>query len=366
MIETQTEVKQTTLPEAEPPRLKDASRRHQFVVTGCWVGAMLGILIILGAASLSAAYGLAIIACCVSCVLAFIIYMRSEGTAPARGAVAVLLAAVMAYIPSAATLPRVVATVINATTLKPAIAYPFVTGLKFIPLFFVVLFEWVLLALHGHVGSHRDPHWRGGYVLRAAVALLVTTIALIRSSGEDLIWHNDLPGYRTIAAGYFVVLAINIAVWFFGYREFDKQEVAGGRPLLLACIVAYVPLALAAFFVDQAYNSINAHYLDKRRPDAYVAANPGAIEDFKRFPNELASEIGPDLWSLLNDPSFERALRTQHFYKQDFDELFQIGARSVMFGFKADGVSPNSTPQFTIVRLPEKLAVALRFQLTSQ
>lgn len=310
---------------------------HQPIATYGFIAAMTMLLIGFATASLSGAYGLAILACCVGCVLAILMYRRSDHSVSARGALAALLAAIMAYIPSAATLPQVVSSVVNATTLKPAIVYPFITGLKFVPLFCVVLFEWVLRAFHGNIGFRREPPQRSGYVIRAATVLLVTTIALVESSGEDRIWHDSLPGCQTIVLGYLFVVVINVAVFLVGYREFDKEEVASYRPLLMACIVAYIPLVLAGFFMDQAYNSINSQYLDKRRRDVYFAANPGAIEDFKRLPNDLASEIGPDLRSLLSDPYFEHALRTQHFYKQDFDELFQIGTRSVMFRFKAVG-----------------------------
>lgn len=106
------------------------------------------------------------------------------------------------------------------------------------------------------------------------------------------------------------------------------------------------------------------HYLDKRRPDPYRAANPEGIEDFRRISKGLASQIGPDLRSLLNDPSFERKLRNQSLYRQDFDEMFQIGTRAVMFGFNTNEGSSNARPRFMIIRFPERMVDALRFQRT--
>ncbi len=324
---------------------------------------MIGTLVAFVAAAIHGSYGLAILVCCIACVIALVVYTRSGDSAYTRGLVAILLLAVMAYIPSAATLSRVVDTVINAKTLRPAVLYPFITGLKFVPLFFVVLLEWVLRAPRSGVATTRESR-RLGYILRAVTVLLVTVVALVWSSGEDRIFRNALPGTTPIALGYSVVLVINIAIWLFGYLEFDKGLNASARPLLMSCIVAYLPLALAGFIVDQEYNSINVHYLDKRRPEAYRAANPEAIEDFRRISNGLASQVGPDLRSLLNDPAFERILRNQCLYKQDFDEMFQIGTRAVMFGFNTNEGSSKARPRFMIVRFPEGMVDALRLQRT--
>ena len=76
--------------------------------------------------------------------------------------------------------------------------------------------------------------------------------------------------------------------------------------------------------------------------------------------------MGPDLASLLNDPEFEWALRHETFYKQDFDEPFQMFGRAVMFGYRArTRLSPQSQT-FVIVRFPEELAKALRFEFTGK
>ncbi len=268
-------------------------------------------------AAVNGSYGVAIIMCGIGCVLLVIMYRRSEDTVPARAGVAVVFAAIMAYIPSAATIPQVVDSVVNATTLKPAVIYPFITGLKFIPLFCVVLLEWVLLPLR-RVGL---PQWfdsRFGYFLRGAVVLLVTAIALVWNSGEDKIFRSSLPGSGVILVGYTVVLAINLGLWFLACGEFAKEKRAGFTPLLLTLAFAYLPLALAGFIIDQKYNFVNLHYLDKRRPTAYRVVYPQAIEAFKRSPSGVRAEIGPDLMLLISDPAFARTLNTELFYRQDF------------------------------------------------
>ena len=53
----------------------------------------------------------------------------------------------MSYIPSAWTMPEVVAIVINMRTLGTALAYPFVTGLRFVPVYVLILGYWVALGI---------------------------------------------------------------------------------------------------------------------------------------------------------------------------------------------------------------------------
>lgn len=344
----------------EVARPSGAKQRNFLLAVGA-CGAAFGLLLAFGMAALNGSYGIAAVLCCLAYVLAVVVYARSTDSVYTRGMLAALVLTVMAYIPSAATLAPVMESVINGTTLKPAVLYPFVTGLKFIPLFFVVLLEWVLLApdANGFGRPYGKP--RLMFPLLAAVVFIVSAIALVWNSGEDRIWRNQLPEWSEIALGYAVVLTANLGVWVFGHRTLANQDSVARRSLMIGCIVAYLPVGLAGFIVDQQYNVINLHYLDKRRPEAYRAANPGAIVEYRHVSNRLKTEIGPDLKSVLNDPAFERALRTEVFYKQDFDEVFQFGPRSVMFGFKLKNGSRGS-PRFMIIRFPEEIATAFRFE----
>jgi hypothetical protein len=264
-------------------------------------------------AAQTGAYGLAVVVACAGCMLAAVVYRRSNETRLGRAIVALLFAAVMAYIPSATSLAEVVASVINATTLRPAIAYPFITGLKFIPLFVLVLSYWVLLGKDADMAFRTNRILRYIYIALGPTLLLLTGVLLIRSSSDDRVCQEGLPGCRSIAIGYAAVVTINIVIWLVGYREFNKDRVNRHRHLWLACAVAYLPLAFAGFVVDETYNSINAHYLDKRRPEAYFAGNPEAVEELKHAGFGHQNEIGPDLMALLNDPAFERTLRAQYF-----------------------------------------------------
>jgi DNA-binding winged helix-turn-helix (wHTH) protein len=345
----------------EPDFHLKAPHRGQRLI---WAGIFGTFIVALFAfAAVKGAYGLAILLCCTASAATIILYGHSKDTVFSRAGLATALLAVMAYVPSAATLSQVVGSVVNGTTLKPAVIYPFVTGLKFVPLFFAVVAEWILLAPDENGSLRRHPKASAACAVLAVVSLVVCATTVVWNLGDDLIWGQAVPGSRLIAVGYFAVSAVNIAVWFVGHHAFGKPDLPSFRILLLGWMIAYLPVGLAGFIIDQEYNSINLHYLKARRPVHYRALNPGAIDYFKHNPKgELSSEIGPDLWSLLNDPAFERVLRTKPFYKQDFDELFQIGTRSVMFGFEVTEDSPGRGSRFTIIRFPETMAVALRFQ----
>jgi hypothetical protein len=60
------------------------------------------------------------------------------------------------------------------------------------------------------------------------------------------------------------------------------------------------------------------------------------------------------------------APESQRFYKQDFDEPFQVVSRAVMFGFNTNGDSSRMEPRFMIIRFPERMAAAIRFQPVSE
>ena len=354
---------------ANGPTGEPATRRLAPVIVTCpFLAAALAILLTLwGVAADTGAYGLAIVLLCAGCGLASVLYTRSEDTPLARSLLALLLGAVMAYIPSASSLKEVVASVVNATTLTPALVYPFITGLKFIPLFVLVLVYWALSGRHGDWGFQQDRLFRDSYLPLGGLFLLLTGGLLVSSSGEDRIWREALPGYRTIASGYGAVVILNVVVGWLGYRAFFRDHIVGSRSLAFACAVAYLPLAAVGFIIDETYNSINRHALDQRRPEAYYASNPEALQQLKRAGPEWEADIGPDLRSVLQDPAFERALRTQPFYKQNFDEPFQLGTRAVMFGYQPAPSSPPSRPsRFVMIRFPEKMAAALQFHAASE
>ena len=91
-------------------------------------------------------------------------------------------------------------------------------------------------------------------------------------------------------------------------------------------------------------------------------ANPNVLKDLGQVLTQVAAHnIGPDLQGLLNDPKFEEVLRKKKFYKQNFDEPFQVLDHAVMLGYKADAESPKEKPRFIVIRFPQELAAALQF-----
>lgn len=303
------------------------------------------------------AYGLAITI--LALIAAFVVSLVMDSRVVVRLGLAILSIGAMSYIASASTLPYVLDTVINADTLPPAPIYPAITGMKFIPLLILVVGFCVVLSFCGDQGFRRRPGLRAAYLILGPIFLLATASCLFLASSDYGIWQDRVPGASTLVIGYAVVVLLNVGLWLGAYRLFNREKISL-RPIVGLCAAVYLPLALAAAFVDGEYNLINRYHLDERRPVAYRVENPDAIKRFQRgIPPELGHEIGVNLLGLLKDPQFEHILRTQVFYKQDFDEAFQLSRRTVMFGYRM--LSPNGQSVFQIIRFPKSLAEELRF-----
>jgi hypothetical protein len=167
----------------------------------------------LGVALTVGSYGLAILAFGLCSVFLVLVYPRWEDTIFARTAAALFLIAEMSFVPSAWTLSGVMATVVNIETLKPAIVYPFVTGLKFIPLLVLVLVYWVVLRRQGDTGFLRNPLLGKTYLGLGPALLLITWLGIATHSNDYRIWQAELPGRWTILIGYAMIFTINIAIW---------------------------------------------------------------------------------------------------------------------------------------------------------
>ena len=66
--------------------------------------------------------------------------------------------------------------------------------------------------------------------------------------------------------------------------------------------------------------------------------------------------------SLFNDPEFLRALQTQPFYKQPFDEAFPASRKAVIFGYNTSVDSGGHQTAFVRIRFPATLAAVLDFK----
>jgi hypothetical protein len=240
-------------------------------------------------------------------------------------------------------------------------------GLKYIPLFFVVLAYWVLLAYRRDRGFLSRPLLSKAYIVSGILVLLVTCICVVSASGEDRIWWANLPGLWSIVLGYSVVFVLNVAAWIAGYYYYKQESIASYRPLFSLCTFLYLPVAVIAFLVDSQFNRINQYYLDVRWPQAYVAANPNAANEMERLLQRAPNaKIGWKLQLVLRDPDFRQTLQHGTFCKQHFDEPFQVFDRAVIFGYRRASQGPHGRLPLVVIRFPIELADALRFELVSE
>jgi DNA-binding winged helix-turn-helix (wHTH) protein len=326
-------------------------------------GITAAIFAVLVVAILTSAYGLAIFAFWLGAGFVILGYLDSEDHPMSRAIVAIYMILAMSYTATASTMPAFRATIINVKTLAPSAAFLFVIGLKFIPLMILVLAYWVILRHYGDAGFLARPRLGKAYVLLGGLFLSATLICVAWTSGDDHVWRAGLPGRWSLMTGAAVVLAANLAVWFVGHWCFRRARISSYRPLFWLCTAAYLPIALGAFFIDDEHNRINQYNLDLRWPQAYVAANPDAINEFDGPRQELfESQVGLDLRNLLHDTGFRDALRNGIFYRQHYDELFQVSGRAVMYGYRPRSSYPQGRSSFVVVRFPQELADAFRFQ----
>ncbi len=285
-----------------------------------WPGLLtLAIFTMFGWATWEGAYGLAVFLICFGTGAALLSYLRMADTVYTRAFLASIILLAMAYIPSASTLTEIMTTVVNAGTLQPALVYPFVTGLKFIPLFCVLLGYWTLLSLFAEQGFRRHPNLGKAYLLLGPVCLGTTLVLLASASGDGQIWKSQVPGCGILLLGYTLIFGVNVAVWITGYQFLRAEFLPHSRPFLTLCGIAYVPVALLGAAVDHQYNVINRFGLDQRRPEAYVVQNPAALEHWRQLAE--GGYVGPDLERLLDDPQFRKALLHERFYKQNFERV---------------------------------------------
>jgi hypothetical protein len=311
----------------------------------------------------SAPYGIAIPSF-IATAIVLVAVERLHETPIARAAVALFVLGAAAYTLSAWNLSSVSQSVINMETLKPAIVYPFVTGLRFIPGFVQVMPYWVI-GIDRDRGLRDRSFYRTLYWVSAAAFIALTVTAVALGYGDYQIWVSGLPERGTILVCYGFVLAINVAVVAVAFRRFNEPCTGGYSRLWAMCMVALATVAVPAIVIDHEYDEVNRQHLDKRRAAAYVALNPEAILEYRRLAaSGQAANVGPDFLQLVKDDDFERALRADRFYRQNFDEPFQVSAPSVIFAYRRR--TPDTAlggRQFVFVRLPGDLVRALRFQV---
>jgi hypothetical protein len=331
---------------------------------GVHPGALI-VLVILVAATIAAVfastYALAIASFSLTAVAAVLLYPWLPDTIFTRAAISVGAIAGMAYTATATNLPGVVDSTVNMTTLRPAIAYPFAQGLRFIPILVLLCAFLATVPLFKNEGFTSHPRLRQTYILLGLVWLAAAAAFPLAQSGALRIWHAGLAIRSTLVAGELFIWCVNIALFVAGYFFFNRTQVQGYRQFLLRCGMGYLLIALTAAIVNRHWNEIDRHFLDVRQAQAYRSRNSNAIPELQNWLRTHAAEAGQDFVALSADPDFLRALNTQDFYKRDFDEAFQGARKAVIFGYK-EPAAWHKRASFVLVRFPIELSTALRFE----
>lgn len=160
--------------------------------------------------------------------------------------------------------------------------------------------------------------------------MLATIVSLLQASADYEIFHVWLPEAWALIAGYASIMVINVGVWIWAYRLFDKESVSY-RPIFGLCGAAFIPVAVAAFFVDQQYNAVNRHHLDQRHAVAYRAENPDAIKQEAR-PMIASIERPSSVSAEHNDGRHEgphgvRAVRPPPYHRKHLERKAETNRR---------------------------------------
>jgi len=325
----------------------------------CVLGIFLGLTI---ASIFAAAYGLTIVLFVLTSASVALIYHRLPDTVYTRALVGLFILAGMSYTASATTLPDVVGSVVNMTVLRPAVAYPFMAGLRFIPIPILISVFLVVLPFRANRGFAHNLHLRMTYVFLGVLLLSTAAIFGPTFAGALRVWHAGLPIRWTLIAGEVFICLTNVALFLAGYR-FLNSSTRRYTQFLSRCGIGYLLIALTAAIINRHWYEIDRHYLDIRQAHAYRAHNSNATAELRNWLQVHTADAGTDLMALSRDPEFLHALETQEFYRQEFDEAAQGSRKAVILGYKTGPETQWRHPSFLLVRFPAELAAALGFGL---
>jgi hypothetical protein len=314
-------------------------------------------------AAMASAYGLTIVFFGMTGGLVMLAYQSLPDKAYMRAMVGLFIIAAMSYCASATNLPDVVDSVVNMTSLKPALAYPFVAGLRFIPAPLLIVIMLVVFDVRDDRGFAQYARLRRAYLVLGPLFFLLTPIAVLITSGGYRVWQAGLPIRWTLLAGESFVLGVNISLFVLGYRSMNAASRKRYRTFLSWYGIGYLVIALCAAILNRHWNEIDKYYLDILHPQAYRVQSPKPFDEFHNWLAQHAAEAGTDLLGLSNDQEFFEALQSRNFYKQKFDESLQGPRRAVIFGYKPDdNLRHRHQQMFLRIRFPASLAAALRFE----
>ena len=338
------------------------TRRKQFRIPGQFLILML-LLVITVIAALSSAYAPTVVLVVVETTFLAATYRSLRDSLLTRAAVGMFLIAGISYAIVATSMPAVLSGVVNMTTLPPAAAYPFGAGLRLIPIPILICAMFVFERTNTR-SFDRSLEIRAAYMIVGAVLIAATAITgFLEMPG---IWRAHLSIRWTLLAGESFICAVNLGLLAAGYTFFKSRRTNGSSVFMSQCAIACILIALTAAINSRHWTEIAHSDLDALHPRAYRVMNPSAVADFKTWLESHRTEAGKDFVALSDKPEFLYALENRPFYKQEFDEAFQLSRRAVIFGFKDTPTSSLRRPEFLLVRFPADLAAILRFERVNQ
>jgi hypothetical protein len=313
-------------------------------------------------AGLASAYGLATLLFSMTAAVIVLSYPYLPDRRWTRGILGLFLMAGMAYATTATSLPGVVESVANMETLRPALAYPIVVGLRFVPVPIVICAFWILTGLKSDSRLAQRPTLARAFAGVGFVCLSTAAGAGLLSFGTDPIWQSGLSIRWTLFAGECSILVLNAALLWLAYRFLTGRQQGSLWQFLSWCGTTYLLIALTAATINRHWNDVNKRHPDVRQPLEFRVGNPNALSDLQDWLQLHTSEAGPDLLQVTNDPEFIEALQNGKFYRLRFDEPFQFSRKAVVIGYQTGHTTRGREPAFRLIRFPLDLANTLQLK----
>lgn len=340
--------------ETAPPRLSSIAIAVQLSITAV-------LLLLTVRAWIASAYGLTTLLFSLTASIIVMSYRYIPNRRWARAPLGAFLIAGMAYVTTATSLPGIVESIANMETLRPALAYPVVAGLRFIPGAITICLFWILTGFRNDsTGAQKPTVARAFAGIGFALLCTATTTGLL-AFVTNPIWQSHLSIRWTLLAGELSILALNAGLLWLGYRFLIGPQ-GELRQFSARCGTVCLLIALIAATMSRHWNDINRRYLDVRQPPEYRVGNPNALADLHDWLQRHPSQVGPDLMTLPNDPEFIEAVRNGQFYRVRFDEPFQFSSKAVVLGYRAAQTMHEQRDGFRLVRFPTELANTLRLK----
>jgi hypothetical protein len=343
------------------PKEETASRRPSSTAIAVQLSIMTVLLLLTVRTWIASAYGLTTLLFSMTASIIVMSHRYLPNRRWARAPLGLFLIAGMAYATTATSLPGIVDSIANMEILRPALAYPVVAGLRFIPGPIALCVFWILTAFRSDSTGAQKPA-----VARAFAGVGVGLLCTAAGTGllafvTNPIWQSHLSIRWTLLAGELSILAFNAGLVWLGYRFLIGQR-GELRQFFAWCGTVCLLIALIAATMGKHWNDINKRYLDVRQLLEYRVGNSNALADLHNWLQRHPSQAGPELMRLPDDPEFIEALQHGKFYRVRFDEPFQFSSKAVVLGYRAAHTAQEREDGFRLIRFPAELANTLRLK----